>query len=167
MRKRTTSQQLSFSEMNSLDSPGSVTTVNSLESSENVTIMSSLESLGNVTNMNSSESSLDNVPSLPHELALPPTLLMSLVLLFYIPVGVHHYHDITMIILVIMMKEVWQKIVSCPAVVDDDIKKLSQIILTAATGSLLLIASVNILINMSHNLIKSNKINLTNRWISL
>ena len=90
--------------MNSLDSPGSVTTVNSLESSENVTIMSSLESLGNVTNMNSSESSLENVPSLPHELALPPTLLMSLVLLFYIPVGVHHYHDITMIILVITMK---------------------------------------------------------------
>ena len=115
--------------MNSLDSPGSVTIVNSSESSENVTIMSSLESLGNVTNMssleslgnvtnmsfleslgnvtkiNSSESSSENVPSLPHELALPPTLLMSLVLLFYIPVGVQPM-IITMIMLAIIMKEV-------------------------------------------------------------
>ena len=91
--------------MNSLDSPESVTIVNTPESSGNVTIMSSLESLGNVTTMNSSESSLENVPSLPHELALPPTLLMSLVLLFYIPVGAQPM-IITMIMLAMIMKEV-------------------------------------------------------------
>ena len=117
MGKGNTSQQFSFSEMNALDSPGSVTIVSSSESSENVTIVSSLESLGNVTNMsfleslgnvtkiNSSESSSENVPSLPHELALPPTLLMSLVLLFYIPVGAQPM-IITMIMLAMIMKEV-------------------------------------------------------------
>ena len=135
--------------MNSLDSPGSVTTVSSPESSENVTIMSSLESLGNVTNMNSSESSLENVPSLPHELALPPTLLMSLVLLFYIPVGVHNHkydnagnND----------EGNMTKDMIFPDINGDDTKKHSQIILTAATGSLLLIASVNI---FKYNLIDS------------
>ena len=141
--------------MNSLDSPESVTIVNSPESSGNVTIITSLESLGNVTNMSSTESSSENVPSLPHELALPPTLLMSLVLLFYIPVGAHcpthnhHFENDGNNGEGNMTKDMLFADIN-----GGDTKKHSQIILTAATGSLLLIASVNIFkYNLTHQMI--------------
>ena len=132
-----------------------MTIVNSPESSGNVTIITSLESLGNVTNMSSTESSSENVPSLPHELALPPTLLMSLVLLFYIPVGAHcpthnhHFENDGNNGEGNMTKDTLFADIN-----GGDTKKHSQIILTAATGSLLLIASVNIFkYNLTHQMI--------------